>query len=69
MLEALENGVSKYPVKEGRFPQVAGMSYGFDPTHPPGKRVGQELVKVQDEYIDPDKVRSSVCVVFVYLSV
>ncbi|CAG5129813.1 unnamed protein product [Candidula unifasciata] len=55
LLEALENSVSKYPVKEGRFPQVAGISFGFDPTKPPGKRVGHELVKVQDEYIDPDK--------------
>ncbi|BFZ13573.1 hypothetical protein BsWGS_16611 [Bradybaena similaris] len=55
LLEALENAVSKYPVKEGRFPQVAGISFGFDPTHPPGKRVGHALVKVQDEYIDPFK--------------
>ncbi|XP_059158773.1 mannosylglucosyl-3-phosphoglycerate phosphatase-like [Physella acuta] len=55
LIEALENSVSKYPVKEGRFPQVAGLCFGFDPTRPAGQRIGKELVKVQDEYIDPDK--------------
>ncbi|KAK3703755.1 hypothetical protein RRG08_040940 [Elysia crispata] len=52
LVQALENGVSKYPVKEGRFPQVAGLSFGFDPTRPPGQRVGGQLVKVRGEYID-----------------
>ena len=55
-MQALENGVSKYPVKEGRFPQVAGLSFGFDPTRPPGQRVGGQLVKVRGEYIDMEAV-------------
>ncbi|XP_005099801.1 mannosylglucosyl-3-phosphoglycerate phosphatase [Aplysia californica] len=55
LLNALENGVSKYPVKEGRFPQVAGIAFGFNPTHPPGQRVAHELVQVQGHYIDPEK--------------
>ncbi|KAH9515746.1 hypothetical protein Btru_011888 [Bulinus truncatus] len=55
LVDALENGVSKYPIKEGRFLQVAGLSFGFDPTRPPGQRVGRELVRVQDDYIDLDK--------------
>ncbi|CAL1547871.1 unnamed protein product [Lymnaea stagnalis] len=55
LIEALENSVSKYPVKEGRFPQVAGLSFGFDPTKPPGQRIGRQLVRVQDDYIDFDK--------------
>ncbi|KAK0061775.1 mannosylglucosyl-3-phosphoglycerate phosphatase [Biomphalaria pfeifferi] len=55
LIDALENSVSKYPVKEGRFLQVAGLSFGFDPTKPPGERVGRDLVRVQDEYIDFDK--------------
>ncbi|GFS14998.1 5'-Nucleotidase [Elysia marginata] len=55
LVQALENGVSKYPVKEGRFPQVAGLSFGFDPTHPPGQRVGRPLVKIRGEYIDMER--------------
>ncbi|KAK6982176.1 trifunctional nucleotide phosphoesterase protein YfkN [Biomphalaria glabrata] len=55
LIDALENSVSKYPVKEGRFLQVAGLSFGFDPTKPSGERVGRDLVRVQDEYIDFDK--------------
>ena len=39
LLKALENGVCMYPKLEGRFPQVAGMSFAFDPSKPPGSRV------------------------------
>ncbi|RZF33607.1 hypothetical protein LSTR_LSTR006985 [Laodelphax striatellus] len=53
ILLALENGVSAYPRLEGRFPQVAGVSFGFDPTAPPGQRVDPALVRVGDEYLDP----------------
>ncbi|XP_076110870.1 mannosylglucosyl-3-phosphoglycerate phosphatase-like isoform X1 [Mytilus galloprovincialis] len=55
VVEALENGVSKYPALEGRFPQVAGINYGFDPTKPPGERVDPELVQIQDQYIHMNK--------------
>ncbi|KAJ1657770.1 hypothetical protein IWQ61_002871 [Dispira simplex] len=37
--EALENGFSKFPAQEGRFPQVSGMCVRFDPRKPSGKRV------------------------------
>lgn len=37
--DALENGVSLYPALEGRFPQVSGISFVFDPEQPPGKRI------------------------------
>ncbi|XP_067652872.1 mannosylglucosyl-3-phosphoglycerate phosphatase-like [Haliotis asinina] len=53
--QALENGVSKYPKLEGRFPQVSGMVYGFDPSKPPGQRVDYRLVKVQGEYLDLER--------------
>ena len=56
VIKALENGVSKYPVLEGRFPQVAGLTFGFDPSKPPGQRVDPELVQVQECYIDLNKV-------------
>ena len=39
LCEALENSVSMYPRLAGRFPQVAGMSFVFDPDKPVGQRV------------------------------
>ncbi|XP_060807227.1 snake venom 5'-nucleotidase isoform X1 [Amyelois transitella] len=51
ILELLENAVSKYPSLEGRFPQVAGISFAFDPSKPPGQRVAAEVVKIGDEYL------------------
>ncbi|PTQ53096.1 MAG: 5'-nucleotidase [Brockia lithotrophica] len=47
ILEALENGVSKVEDKHGRFPQVAGMRYAFDPARPAGERILR--VEVWDE--------------------
>ena len=41
---------------EGRFPQVAGVSFGFDPTRPPGQRIGMDVVRVQGEFLQLDKV-------------
>ncbi|KAJ2647851.1 hypothetical protein IWW40_004376 [Coemansia sp. RSA 1250] len=38
---ALENGVSKWPAHEGRFPQVSGIRFAFDPRRPPGDRITQ----------------------------
>jgi 5'-nucleotidase len=37
--EALENGVSRVPELEGRFPQVGGLRYTFNPTAPVGSRI------------------------------
>lgn len=54
LLGVLENGVSQYPKLEGRFPQVAGLQFVFDPTAEPGSRVIRDLVKIGDEYLDPD---------------
>lgn len=39
LLDALENSVSTYPALEGRFPQVAGITFEYDPRLPPNKRV------------------------------
>lgn len=36
--KALENGVSGYPA-DGRFPQIAGFRFAFDPDLPVGKRI------------------------------
>lgn len=52
VIACLENGVSKWPALEGRFPQVSGINFAFDPSKPPGQRVNPKLVKIGDEYID-----------------
>ncbi|CAF0987732.1 unnamed protein product [Brachionus calyciflorus] len=49
---ALENGVSMYPKLEGRFPQVAGIEFSFDPSKPSGQRVDPNFIKIQDDYLD-----------------
>ena len=52
VLQLLENGVSQYPKLEGRFPQVAGIQFAFDPSAPSGSRVLSDFVKVGDQYLD-----------------
>ncbi|MBM9594649.1 bifunctional metallophosphatase/5'-nucleotidase [Roseitranquillus sediminis] len=44
LVEALENGVSQIEEGAGRFPQVAGMSFSFDPSANPGSRVSDVMV-------------------------
>jgi hypothetical protein len=39
ILVALETGVSSWPAREGRFLQVSGVRFAFDPRLPPGARV------------------------------
>lgn len=39
ILDAIEHGISSYPETDGKFPQVGGMSFIFDPTRPAGERV------------------------------
>ena len=52
IIKCLENSISQWPKLEGRFPQVSGINFAFDPTKPPGKRINPKLVKIGDEYID-----------------
>jgi 2',3'-cyclic-nucleotide 2'-phosphodiesterase (5'-nucleotidase family) len=54
LLAALENGVSRVEEKQGRFPQISGMSFAFDPTKPAGSRVSD--VKVAGQPLDPARV-------------
>lgn len=42
--QALENGVSLAGERAGRFPQVSGLSFSFDPMRPPGQRVREVSV-------------------------
>ncbi len=56
LLAALENGVSRVEDVQGRFPQVSGMSFVYDPAKEAGARI--EEVKVGGELLDPDKTYS-----------
>ena len=55
-MKCLENGVSKYPKLEGRFPQVSGISFEFDGAKPAGERVDRHSVKVGEEFVFPKEV-------------
>ncbi|KAG9649205.1 Metallo-dependent phosphatase, partial [Aureobasidium melanogenum] len=55
LLEALQNGVSKYPALDGRFPQVSNISFTFDPSRSShdrivGVQVGGKPLDVNREY-------------------
>lgn len=58
IVDALENAVSAYPMLEGRFPQVSGISFVFDPNRPPYSRVITELVQVADDWLDVKQMYS-----------
>ena len=55
--EAMENGVSKTPAADGRFPHIAGMKFYYDSTKPVGSRVLRIEVKGKNGYepIDMNK--------------
>lgn len=53
--DALENGVSKYPEKDSRFPHVSNITFSFDPDATAGQRVhdvqlGGKPLNVEQEY-------------------
>lgn len=54
LLEALENSVSRWEGMEGRFPQVSGITFSFDPSLPPNKRIRD--VNVGGKGLKPDKI-------------
>jgi len=58
VITALENGVSRYPAQDGRFPQVSGMRYTFDPMQPANSRITHVEVLSGTEYVplDPNAV-------------
>ena len=53
---SLEAAVSKYPEHEGRFLQVAGLKFAFDPKRPVGERVCASDVTIDGEALDDNKV-------------
>ena len=60
-MAALENGVSQWPKLEGRFPQVSGLTFAFDPDQPNGQRIDANLVKIGGKYIDLNEVSRNNC--------
>lgn len=44
--------MSQYPKLEGRFLQVGGCSFAFDPTRPAGQRVDRRFVRIGDQYME-----------------
>ena len=55
VIAALENGVSQVEEGAGRFPQVAGIRFTWDPAAAPGSRV-VEVTLADGSAIDPDTV-------------
>jgi 5'-nucleotidase len=55
--EALENGLSLVGQNAGRFPQVAGLRFTFDPAAPAGQRVREVQVRRDGRFVplDPDR--------------
>lgn len=62
---ALENGVSQFPKFEGRFPQVSGISFKFDPSKPSGSRVDINSIMIQGEPLVEDKIYKMVTKEFI----
>ncbi|WP_420023055.1 bifunctional metallophosphatase/5'-nucleotidase [Cereibacter azotoformans] len=57
VVAALENGVSEVEEAAGRFAQVAGLTYAFDPAAPAGSRVSEVMVMEEEGWqpIDPSR--------------
>ncbi len=57
LIDALENGLSQVADGAGRFPQVAGMTFTWDPEAEPGSRVVEVMVQEGDGFvpIDPEQ--------------
>lgn len=61
LLQALENSVSNFPKLEGRFPQVSGICFAFDPSKVSGQRVDPRLVQIADEWLNMDQ-KYKICI-------
>ena len=63
LLETLENGVSRYPRLDGRFPQVSGIRFQFDPYKKSGERVDMNTLTINGRPLQIDKVEKKLHVV------
>jgi len=72
LIKALECGVSMVPRMEGRFPQVSGIKFIYDPNAPPFHRIQTVLVNKQEygdlsryEEIEPNRSYSLACPAYI----
>lgn len=64
--ETLENGVSQYPAHDGRFPQISGMRFVFDPSRPPYDRVVSVTIGEDHVPLDLEKTYKLVTRAFMH---
>lgn len=57
MHRVLENGVAKHGEGGGRFPQVSGLRFEFDPSKMPGKRIEQRSIRINNHKLELNKVQ------------
>ncbi|ESN93106.1 hypothetical protein HELRODRAFT_69219, partial [Helobdella robusta] len=55
VLSALENGVSRFPNRDGRFPQVSGIKFHYNPAKSPGSRVLYQSIRVAGQPLSSNK--------------
>ena len=55
VLEALENGVSRYPEEEGRFPCISGIRFAFKAKNAPGSRIVRDSVIINGQPLDLER--------------
>ena len=60
VLEVLENSVSKYPEPDGRFLQVGGIEFSFDPSKASGNRINQSSIKIDKNSFDLEDVKEKI---------
>ena len=65
LLRALENGVSRYPNLEGRFPGVSGMTFEFNAKAEPLKRIIVDSVRIGGSPIDLKRLYTITCKLFI----
>jgi len=58
IVDALENGVSQVEEGAGRFPQVAGLRFAWDPAGAPGNRVRAVEVQEDGQWVDIDRTKT-----------
>ena len=65
LIELLENSVCKYPKLEGRFAQVSGVKFTFNPNLPEGSRVNRDTVVVRGSAIHVERLYTIACPEFI----
>lgn len=55
-------------ILKGRFPQVSGLFFTYEPSRPPWDRVDEKLVKIQNQHLISDKVFTEPIITFYILN-